>query len=287
MRLAQLARMAQQGGAAAVELELHAWRRRGDCPTAARVMLAGLLAQRGRCDTALTILEEADEHDAEALRLRIALLLDQDRLTDAKTCVEQLYHEHGYDPKVTMWLRGMEAPGVEMLPVVSDAVVDTLAGELIGRIELVHSLVAAQKVRPELRSVRLLREAIRTMARDVADRRQMVTVCEAVAELSLLLGDEDEARRWAHRGLRLEPYYAPLAMVLSRVEDDVSVGPPATQVLSATAEHHPTYRDVLAALIRRQFAEGDHEAARARLQRWHREEPHEPIVQTLKRELAA
>ncbi len=286
-RLAVLAEAARTGQAAAVELELNDWRRRPDCPTAARVMLAGLLAQRGELETALTILAEADERDLDVLQARIAVLMELERWDEARACVDQLHHEHGFDPRVELWLRAMEAPGVGSLPIVTDAEVEALAGELIGAIHVMPTLVAAQKVRADLHSVRLLREAIGYMARDVHEPRQMLLLCEAMAELSLLLGDEDEARRWTHRGLRIEPYYAPLAIVLAKIEDDPTVGPAALEVLDRTAQRHPGYRDVLAALIRRQFARGDRNAARERLRRWQEQEPHHPVVQSLANELAA
>jgi tetratricopeptide (TPR) repeat protein len=286
-QFARLVQWCRQGQVAAAELELNDWRRCPDCPPAVPVLLAALLARRGEVDAALTILAEAGDHDADVLKLRITLLTELGRVDEAGAQTELLHHEHGHDAAIAQWLQAVQAPGADALPIVSDALVETLAGELVGRVEVIPTLVAAQKARSDLRSVRLLRDAIQRMARDVEDARQILTVCQAMADLSLLLGDEDDARRWAHRGLRLQPYYAPLAIILAQVADDPVIGPPAVEILSGASQAHPRYRDVLAALIRRQHAQGQSEAAREKLRQWVDLEPQHPLVCALQRELAA
>jgi len=286
-RLARLRDWCGQGQSAAAELELHAWRREEDCPDAARLMLAGLLSQRGRHDAALEVLAESAQIDPELMKLRIALLTELGRVDEARLQTERLYHEWGHDSDVLAWLHLMQTPGADSLPVVTESMVELLAGELVGQVELLPTLVTAQKIRPDLRGVRLLRDAVQRILPDMEEMHEVVVGCWALAELSLLLGDQDDARRWAHRGLRMHPHYAPLALVLAQLADDTAIGPPASKVLEETARVHPSYRDVLAALIRRQHAEGQHEAARMRLDKWVQREAEHPVVRALQRELAA
>jgi hypothetical protein len=103
----------------------------------------------------------------------------------------------------------------------------------------------------------------------------------------MLSSDEDDARRWAHRGLKLNPYHAPLALVLSQIEDDAALGPPAVQVLAGVAAANPGWPDVRAALIRRELADGLAQRARHRLEQWLRDEPASTMARQLQKEIAA
>src|SRR5690606_9977734 len=132
---------------AAAELELNEWRRQGDCPAAARVLLAAITARRGELEAALAILGAA--RDPEAMKLRITLLVELNRLVEAHQAVEQLHHEHGRDPALDEWFAAVDAPGAETLPIVSDAAADHLASDLCESIDLLPTLVAAQKIRPD------------------------------------------------------------------------------------------------------------------------------------------
>jgi len=195
----------------------------------------------------------------------------------------------------------MQAPGHQLLPPVPQTAGEQLAGELFENPRIIRSLVIAQKVRADLKSVRLLREALERLWHDVTGRDTRLIVCEGIAELSMLLGDGDRARRWAERGLQIDAYYAPLALVLAQLPDeddsaDAAAAPDwsapdvritAREVLHRTLEVHPDYRDVRAALIRRQHADGEADAARRQLHQWTEQEPDHPIVTQLRQELAA
>ena len=71
-----------------------------------------------------------------------------------------------------------------------------------------------------------------------------------MAELALFVDDTDDARRWAHRGLRINPQSAPLALVLARTGDDPAFELRAVDVLNGAVAAHPTYPDLRAAMIR-------------------------------------
>jgi len=113
-------------------------------------------------------------------------------------------------------------------------------------------LVVALKYAPQTRPISLLRGALARVTRDFQEDPQMPRLCQALAELALLIGDEDDARRWAHRGLRLEPFNATLSLVLAQITDDTTVGPAATEMLKRVSLKFPQYPDVAAALERRQ-----------------------------------
>jgi tetratricopeptide (TPR) repeat protein len=288
-RLDRLMRWCTDGRLAAAELELHEWSRQRDCPRAARVMLASLMCRRGKTEDARAILRqcEAAAADPDAAMLRIATLIG-DELTDAaRREARELHDAHGDRGDVARWLRAISVPGSEHLPPVALATVDQLAEELIEQPELIPSLVYAMKLQPKTREATLLRQAIARAARAFDGQRRMVTICTAMAELALLLGDDDDARRWAHRGLKLEPYHAPLALVLSKVPDDPALGEPARDVLARVSSKRPTWPDIKAALIRREAADGDAGRARMRIEHWLNTEPDSPIAHDLAQELAA
>lgn len=291
-RLARLARQCLQGERAAAELELHEWRRQEECPPAARVLLASLLAQRGRLDDARAALLPADrargEQDAQAMQLLIAILAATDLTDAAARMAVQLHHAYGQEPAIAAWIQVLQAPSVSDLPLLPDAQVEQLAAELVARPGVIPSLVVAQSLQPAASDIALLRHAITRMAREIQDDpQQMLTICQAQAELAMLASDTSDARRWAHRGLRINAYAAPLALVLSQIEDDPTIGPSATEVLAEAVAAHPTYPDLRAALIQREHAQGRPEAARLHLADWLATQPDHPLARKLQQELAA
>jgi len=289
-RLDRLTRWCADGRLAAAELELHEWSRQRDCPSAARIMLASLMCRRGRSEDARAILRqcEAAAADPDAAMLRIATFIGGELTDAARREARQLHDAHGDRHEIARWLRTMSVPGSDQLPPVALATVDQLAEELIEQPRLIPSLVYAMKLQPKTREATLLRQAIARAARAFdGQRRMMVTICTAMAELALLLGDDDDARRWAHRGLRLDAYHAPLALVLSKVPDDPALGEPAREVLARVSSKRPTWPDIKAALIRREAADGDAGRARMRIEHWLSTEPDSPIAHDLAQELAA
>lgn len=312
-RVRALVERARTGDTAGVELELHEWTRQDDCPPAARIVLAAMLSRRGELDAATRVLrfvhEQADhDTDPDALRTRLAVLVGAGLTDTARRVTERLYRVHGHRPGVRDWIEAAELPGAEKLPDVSPAAVERLAAELADDVDVVRTLVVGMKHRPEARPattlterqghelqpdaatrpIALLRAAIERVQEGCAhDTRQYVMLCTALAELALLAQDESDARRWAHRGLKVDPYCASLALVLASCDDDARLGPPARQALARVARQHPGYPDVRAAMIRRAFADGRVDSARRRLSAWLRRDPGSPLANQLQQELAA
>jgi hypothetical protein len=289
-RLARLARECLTGNLAGAELGLNAWSRDADCPDTARVLLAALFTRRGKPEDARAVLHRRDATapgaDPALLQMLIANLVAADLTDAARRLVGRLYHAHGDDAAIALWLQIMEVPGAADMPALPDVRIERLAAELAARPGVIPSLVAAQHVAPIAADVAMLRSALGLAAKELdADARWMSAVCQAMAELALLADDRDDARRWAHRGLKRNPYSAALALVLGRVEDDPAVGPPAARVLRDAVAAHPQYPDLRAALIRREQVEGRRETARLHLADWLRREPDHPLAREMARKL--
>ncbi len=293
-RLKRLAQACHTGPAAAAELELYEWQREADCPAAAINLLAGLMSRADQHAQALALVEQHLDRalaglreDEPALRCMLVALLLHDGSAKANDALARLHREHGHDADVMRWMQVICGPRMRQLPAVSHATIDQLAGELLDQMNVVPSLVAAQRIERDADTIHLLRGGLSRALRDVDDEREMLTACQALAELALMACDHDDARRWAHRGLRLDPYAATLAIILSRVEDDATLGPPATVVLKEAVSAHPQYPDLRAALIRRELSEGRVDVARRRLQQWLRREPNQRMAIQLQSEMAA
>lgn len=256
-RLERLQRWCVTGRAAAAELELVSWRRAAQCPPDAKVLLATLRAQRGELREAREALGDVRQLDAHALTPDLAkMLIAVDTLlrddAEAAYVTRVLHHHHGHESSVSRWLAVSDAPGVAELPDTMHAKATQLAEELGERFDLIPTLVFAQKLRPATARLSLLRSALmRLLGPSANDAGRQLTLYRGLAQLAQLAGDEDEARRWAHRGLELDPYCATLAMVLSWVPDNADTGRPAADVLARVHAAHPTYPDVAAALDRR------------------------------------
>lgn len=290
-RLARIARDCTTGALAGAELELFDWRRCDDCPPAAKVLLAALLARRGEVETALHVLPRRKRlytrQDARIAQTLIAALAAADLNDTARRITHQLHHDLGHDTAVADWLRFMRMPGADTLEPLSHSVVEQLAADLIERFEVIPSLVAAQRFAPRADDIDLLRSALARLTRDVHDEQQTLTLCHAMADLAMLADDHDDARRWAHRGLKINAYSAPLALVLSEVDDNPAQGPVAAKVLQSACNAHPEYPDLRKAMILRYHRDGDNDAARIQLRRWLDREPSHPIANDLQKELAA
>lgn len=256
-RLERLQRWCVTGRAAAAELELASWRRAAHCPPGAKVLLATLRARRGELHEAREALGDVRKLDAHALSPDLArMLIAVDTLlkdeAEAAYVTRVLHHHHGHESSVSRWLAVSDAPGVAELPDTMHAKATQLAEELALRFDLIPTLVFAQQTKPATARLSLLRSALlRLVGPNAADAGRRLTLCRALAQLAQLAGDEDEARRWAHRGLEVDPYCATLAMILSWVPDDADVGRPAADVLARVHAAHPDYPDVAAALDRR------------------------------------
>jgi lipopolysaccharide biosynthesis regulator YciM len=290
-RANRLARWCQDGQRSAAELELHEWQRSDDCPAEARLLLASLLETRGERESARRVLRrafhDASHTSAPILQFKAAMHISADAIDIASRRVAKLHDWFGQSPAVRAWLHLMDVPGVEELPAISGATVQRLAAELVNDPAVIPSLVAAQTIQTDASTLDALRQAMPRVARELSDPSDAVMVCRAAAELALLAMDKDDARRWAQRGLRINPMSAPLALALAAAGDDPAVGPPAVEVLRRAHEANPNYPDVRAALIRSEFASGQREAARQRLAQWEQQQPGQPLAAALRREMAA
>lgn len=295
-RLQTLARWCVTGRLAGAELELHEWvRKTPNAPPAARFLLAALLGRRGADREAIAVLGpvhrgEGREASIGELQLAVTLLITA-RLHDAATrAARELHSRFGHEAGVRAWLLNLRVLSPRELPDVPAGAARELAAEILARPGVVTTLTYAMKQDPQPPHLRLLRAALPAVAADLStlgDPESLLTVYTALAELAVLAGDEDEARRWAHRGLSLNPYAASLALVLAEVRDEPSQAERATQVLERVSQAHPSYPDVAAALIRRTRADGHLDEARLKLAQWRDREPENPIAAQLVRELAA
>lgn len=290
-RLVRLRRWGVTGLAAAAELELHAWCRETKCPSTAALLHAKLGMHRGEFAVALEDLtayeSKHQSNDAEILQTLVSLswLLDQHQ--QAELWLGQLRTQVGYLPAIQEWIQAMDEMQ-QANPFSSiDAQTEQLAVELMDHISVMPSLVVAMKLQSDDKTIAALRSALNHAYRDIHTSHDQIVACEALAELALLAEDSRDARRWAHRGRRLDPYHARFALVLAEIDDDAAVGPPAAVALGEALRINPNYPDVRAALIRREFADGQTTAARRRLRVWLNDQPEHPMALKLKQELAA
>jgi len=294
-RLARLGRWCLDGRMAAAEMELFEWRRDPQCPASARLLLAAIEARRGGDDEAIDTLWAAinsmqadDFSNAGVRQLLIALLMSRDADDAARGQAQELQQSGAHDPAAAQWLAAVSPLNQEQLAAPVAVHAELLARELCDAIGVTASMVVALRIAPEPADVSLLRAALALLPERIgANHDHQLIVAQAASELALMAGDHEDARRWAHRGLALHPYYAPLALVLARVADDPSAGPGALRVLRGAVEAHPRYADLRAALIRRARAEGKREMAASQLRLWMIDEPNHPLAQRLQSEIAA
>jgi tetratricopeptide (TPR) repeat protein len=287
-KLATIAAMCVDGRLALAELDLHEWARHPGCPDEARLLLASLQAHAGKLELALSTLRAAgDAPSLPLLQLQLALLILDEQEPQARELAQLIHDRFGDMPAAQAWLQTVEAPGLIATARHSAKAVERLAQELMPRVELLPSLVAAAQASRDLPHARLLREALDLVWRELPDDESLRVVFESLAELALLCGDEAEARRWAHRTLRLDPYRARIAILLSTLPDDAQLGPTAAHVLERVAAAHPDYPDVQAALIRRDRAQGREELARRRLDAWLARRPGQPLALAVRSEFDA
>ncbi len=292
-KLRHIDRCFRNGRRKLAEIELHEWHRHEDCPPTVRIILAAIRAREDKFDEARMILDTIESRgplraDPQETQLLISILTACGLRKEATRLVRRFYDAHGDNPQIAEWLRIMRVPGMRHLPAVPDAAVEHLASELISDPDVIPSIIFAFRHKPRSRDITLLRHAIARIAKEFeTDSERMVMVCQAMADLAVLLGDDDDARRWAYRGLKLDPYSASLALILSRVTDDEAMGPPARTVLQRVSHRWPMYPDIRAALIRRERVDGRIDSARARLATWLQNDPNSPIARQLEKELAA
>lgn len=295
-RLQRLSDWCSKDNAAAAELELMAWSHDPGCPDEALLLLAALQARSGMAHHAASLLKRVDPAHAVAvdtLQLLAALMITQEWKESARQATRTLFNEHGYQAGVLRWIQLMQMPGCENLSGTPTASAEHLAVELLDDPSVIPSIVSGLRHKPHIQHIRRMRDALQRLERDITDPQLQVMLYAAAAELALLDESPDDARRWAMRGLNADPYNATLALLLNRASDAMAQpelpaeSGHALKALHAAAERHPDYPDVRAALIRREFAAGDRQAARQRLNDWLKQQPDSPLAAELRREQAA
>lgn len=291
-RLRELCLACNRGQLAGAELALLDWHRQGDCPSAAHLLLATCLSRRGKHDDAAAVLQDAERKrpvsDPDMMMVMVCVYTLLDMPEASGKHLRRLHARFGHLSYVAQWIESLKHHGSSNLPDQSDAIINHLARELSDQPHLLGSLTCAMKAQPNEQHIAVLRQAGNLMIHRIALSIDLETeLCRALSELALLADDDADARRWAHRGLKTNPLAADLAIVLSKVDDHVHMGPPARDVLAKINEVKPTYPDVHAALIRREFFDGDTKAARMRLSNWLKNEPTNPTALTLRKELVA
>ena len=239
------------------EFDLQDWCDEPDAPSEARVALASMLARRGevlRARVALGEPQRRDNHNMNAQEgvLAIGLLLSAGNEREACQVAAWLNHLHGHDPSVSRFVQLLDLPGLRSLPEFESRHVTRLADELASSPDIVPSLVFAQKLAPNTRTLSALRSAIKQLVYKFEATSYFAPMQQALAQMAEMVGDEEDALRWAHRGLQADPYNATLALLLGRVEDNEAVGPPASQVLKRVSLKFPGYPDVQRAFVQRQ-----------------------------------
>ncbi len=116
----------------------------------------------------------------------------------------------GPDPDLVLASLGMPGRAGEGEPSPEQAT--ALAVELIMNEQAIGPLVEAQRLSPHAPTARLLRDAIAEALDDLDDT---AGACEALARLSIVLAERDDAVRWARRGLDANPMSAPLALLVA------------------------------------------------------------------------
>lgn len=275
------------GDGAGAEIGLSQWNDEPDCPSAARVLYASLLARRGEVHHARQVLghlnmrtiTSADEHE---IKLIVSLLISDELYDTARQMAEILRDKSTLSVGMTQWLSAMgllsNAIKDDPLAVITDEDTRRLMQRLFDDPSLIESLGYAATSNPDAVEALLLQRALASLTGnylffDFADKEQ-VTTLTVLAELSLAMSQMEEAIYWAEQGLELDPFSAKLAMVLFKA----GAGPERCDVLLQVSAKYPQYPDVRSALIQSEFQAGHQDEARRRLHDWLDVEPNAPLA---------
>lgn len=276
-------------------LELASWRNSPDFPPEARLLLASLEAEQGNVNQARDILTEDTRYLDHPLIREMLILFDlnESRPESARRIAANLTHAYSADGFVGHWLKSLDMESKDGGYDAPLGMVEELAGELSARPDVILSLVAAQILETRPSRVELLRRAL---VRIVDDLPSPLEGCIGLAELAKLAGDQDETRRWAAKGLKLDPYCARLALILDELsqshssddEDDAgTIHIDSLEALRRANAAHPQYPDVRRALILNYHRRGLSSFARDQAQDWVHDQPNSRLAQQTLGEVAA
>ncbi len=287
--LLELVRM-QTGQRELANMELSDWSRSEGCSSAARVLLARCSVLSGDIKGARVALARNLRDGADSLTCRMQYLLDlREELPEAmRRSAGMLLHAFDNYEMTDRFVESMLLADDESRGEIPIEAVEHLACELLREPDVIPTLVVGQRVAMREDRVELLRRSIRRVVHDLPDPAMGM---EALVVLSKLIGDVDDARRWARRGLHLMPTSASLALLLDELTEmdgeEEEWEEPAVEVLARVAEVYPQYADVQYAMVQRYLRNGMKREALVWSRDWAAREPHQPLAQRAMRELAA
>ena len=257
-RVERLRHWCVTGRRPAAALELSAWVRSDACPPAARVLWASLLLQRGETEAALDALATAGQQPG-VCRMRAAVLVRLGRQeaahaewAAARAPVQAAAAVPTRSADLSRDVPDAEADHTDAHTAEANSASPPLASVLLRRPGLIPTLVAAARISRRSGWILALRDACVDAAQAMdgaSDPAHRLLASRGAAQLSMRLGDDTAARRWARVALALAPCDAAAALVLSWTADD-ACGESSAEVLGRVAAAHPDYPDVAAALQR-------------------------------------
>ncbi|MHC4416294.1 MAG: hypothetical protein ACYS0G_13520 [Planctomycetota bacterium] len=233
LRLLRASCLLLLGARAEAHVDLHRWSGRASAPLDARVLLGLLEWQRGDDAAAVQTLQRNLRHlqDPRTLQALLLISVHRGRAPQAEMWAQRLRAacatgaaDQG-GPDVEILLASLGLPGARRDAEPTPDEINALALGLITCEPALGALVEAQRRRPHLPTVRLIRQAL---ARALCDLSDAAAGFEAMARLSMMLGDEAAARHWAKRGLAENPMSVPLALLLGQTPE-----PPAEKEKAA------------------------------------------------------
>ena len=222
MQLLKIACMVQLGRVAEAHLLLNEWSRSATAPLAARRMLALLDAASARRHEAVAALTENLQHveDPASLELLCIVNAAQQRSDQARHWAERLrqaciVNRATVDVQILCESLDLADAAAKEAPTPSPLQVTTLAMELAASPDSLAVLVQHQEAAFEPAVAQLVYQAA---SRALHEFEHQGTVCESLARLARLLGDEPAAIEWTQRGLQENSMSASLAMLLEQLQ---------------------------------------------------------------------
>ena len=206
------------GARSQAQIDLRRWSSKSSAPLDARLLL-GLLEWKDDPESAVQTLLANLKHleDPRTLQALLLVSVSRGRTEQAEFWAGRLRGcgaaGNGI-PDVGLMLESLGMPGVQPDAESTPEQVNALAMELLTFEPAIGALTEAQRRRPHLPTARLIRSAIGQALPDLCDAPAAL---EALALLSLVLGDDEAADAFARRGLADNPMSASLALLLEEL----------------------------------------------------------------------
>jgi tetratricopeptide (TPR) repeat protein len=222
LRLLRVMCQIRSGARMDAQLALADWARHGDVPIDGRLLAALLEWHAGEITNATHMLRDAahqadDEHArwAQLMLVLIAAAQGQwDRATArAKTLIER--DEALTEREMAITLDSLRL-GTPIDPEQQrHERIEQMASDLPTHAHLIEPLVEAQRRQLDVPVAEELLEALRKAFAVMGEHQ--ASAAEGIARLNHMLGERDQARTWAKRGLALNPMSARLVMLLNEL----------------------------------------------------------------------